>query len=214
MIFVENEFAPLKRVVVAQSEFGYPIQPKEDDLRFLNETELQESLNNKEIWGKNFAEVYPDLQKQWELERINLTQVLQRYGVEVFHPRKLTNAEKNAVGKDGYANFFCRDPFFTIGNFVIEGSLRFLQRRNEVFPLREIFEKVVYPEDCIYIAVPQPEITDDTDLTLGKGPFLEGGDVLVYDKTVFVGNSGLASNDLGIFWLTKLLKPHGYTVKK
>lgn len=34
MIFVENEFAPLKRVVVSKSEFGNPTQTKEDDLRF------------------------------------------------------------------------------------------------------------------------------------------------------------------------------------
>lgn len=33
------------------------------------------------------------------------------------------------------------------------------------------------------------------------GPFLEGGDVLVLYKTVFVGNSGQASNDNGYRWL-------------
>ena len=30
------------------------------------------------------------------------------------------------------------------------------------------------------------------------GPFLEGGDVLVYHKQVFVGNSGYASNEAGV----------------
>lgn len=64
------------------------------------------------------------------------------------------------------------------------------------------------------MAVPQPEISDPEDKTLGKGPFLEGGDVLILGKQIFVGNSGLASNSLGIQWLRKLLAPQGYAVEE
>lgn len=211
MIFVENEFAPLKKVVLAQSEFGYPLEPRPEDLRFLSKDAVKENFENK---GKDYSEAFPDLQKQWELERTNLKETLEKYGVQVLRPRKLTDAEKKAVGNAGYSNFFVRDPFFTVGNHVIESSLRFLHRRNEVFPVRDLFLEEVYPEDCYYLAVPSPEIADPEDTTLGKGPFLEGGDVLVFGKQVFVGNSGLASNRLGIQWLEKLLKPQGYTVEE
>ena len=44
------------------------------------------------------------------------------------------------------------------------------------------------------------------------GPFLEGGDVLVYNKQVFVGNSGYGSNAAGIEWLRNYLAPYGYEV--
>lgn len=44
------------------------------------------------------------------------------------------------------------------------------------------------------------------------GPFLEGGDVLVLDKTIFVGNSGLASNKNGVQWLRNLASNFDYTV--
>ncbi len=211
MIFVENEFSPLKKVVLAQSEFGFPKEPRPEDLRFLSEEAIKENFENK---GKDYSEAFPELQEQWENERENLKKILEKHGVEVLRPRKLSSAEKETVGTAGYSNFFVRDPFFTVGNFVVESSLRFLHRRNEVFPVRELFLKEVYPEECGYVAVPQPEIADPGDSTLGKGPFLEGGDVLVLGKQVFVGNSGLASNTLGIQWLQKLLKPQGYTVEQ
>lgn len=211
MIFVENEFAPLKTVVLAQSEFGYPKELRPEDLRFLSIEAVQENFENK---GRDYSEAFPQLQQQWEKERENLKDTLEKYGVRVIRPRKLTSAEKEAVGTAGYSNFFVRDPFFTVGSVVIESSLRFLHRRNEVFPVRDLFLQTVYPQDCSYLAVPQPEIADPEDKTLGKGPFLEGGDVMVLGKQVFVGNSGLASNDLGIQWLRKLLKPQGYTVEQ
>ena len=47
----------------------------------------------------------------------------------------------------------------------------------------------------------------------GRGPFFEGGDVLVHRPHVFVGNSGRASTALGAEWLRKLMAPHGYTVE-
>ncbi|MCW3162281.1 dimethylarginine dimethylaminohydrolase family protein [Chryseobacterium oryctis] len=212
MIFVESEFAPLKKVVLAQSEFGYPKELREDDLRFLDKSLIEESMG-KENLGKDFSEAFPILQKQWEQERANLKSVLEKYNVEVLRPRKLTAIEKEVTGSKGYSNFFARDPFFTIGNFVIEGSLRFLHRRGEVFPLRNLLNENVYPEDCWYVAVPQPEVAELTSKDLGNGPFLEGGDVLVLGNKIFVGNSGLASNNLGISWLSKLLKPQGYTVE-
>lgn len=127
-------------------------------------------------------------------------------------PRKLTAAEKSATGDDGYSNFFVRNPFFTVGNHVIEGSLRFLHRRKEVLPVRDILERHVYPADSIYVAAPQPAVATPGDETLGRGPFIEGGDVLVLGKQVFVGNSGLASNTQGVKWLQKLLAPSGYQV--
>lgn len=210
MIYVQNEFATLQRVVLAESEFGFPMEPRLDDLRFLQESAIQETLEHK---GKDYKDAFPALQKQWEQEKIALIKILLKYGVEILRPRKLTVAEKLAAGNAGYSNFFARDPFFTIGNYVIEGSMRFLHRRNEIFPIREIIDTVVYPEDCVYVSAPRAEMTAEDDTTLGPGPFLEGGDILLLNKHVFVGNSGLASNKLGMEWLSKFLKPHGYKVE-
>lgn len=132
---------------------------------------------------------------------------LQRYE-EVLRPRLLTDAEKAAGGSHGYANFFVRDPWFTIGDVVIEGALRFPHRRLEVLPSRRDILTVRALEGCcLYLALPQPPLPGGSPDETGPGPFLEGGDVLVYDKHVFVGNSGLASNALGARWLHKPLTP-------
>jgi len=211
MIFVESEFAPLRTVVLAESQIAAPQQlPDPAELAFLKPEFLALA---PAMLGKDFADAFPERQRAWEGERAAFAAVLVKHGVEVLRPRRLMPAEIAAAAGRGYANFFARDPFFTIGGFVIEGSLRFPHRRDEVLPIRPVIYERVYSDDCIYVAAPRPEICDPGDKRLGPGPFIEGGDVLVLGKHVFVGDSGLASNGLGARWLKKLLAPHGYEVE-
>lgn len=210
-IFVQNEFASLRKVVLAASEFGYPMEVRPEDLRFLDESAIEDSMSNR---GKDYRKAYPDVQVRWEMEREKFRKILEHYDIEVLEARPLTDAEKQFNPKDGYANFFTRDPFFVVGNSVIEGSMRFLHRRHEIWPIRDLLWSEVVSADCSYVAAPFPEVSASDDLTLGKGPFIEGGDVLVLDKHVLVGNSGLASNDRGFYWLSKLLSPLGYTMEQ
>jgi N-dimethylarginine dimethylaminohydrolase len=208
MNFVESEFAPLKKVVLAQSQFYIPEGEEAVDTSFLSEKNL--TLFKNKVG--DVADLYPDMQKQWENEKEQMHQLLTSYGVEVVRPRMLTDYEK-ALGKasgQGYANFFSRDPFFTIGHFIIEGNLRFPHRRLEVLPLRDRLIEESKHSEAIYFAAPQPDISQG--LESETGPFIEGGDVLVYGKTIFVGYSGLASNLNGINWLKSLLAHWGYTI--
>lgn len=208
-VYVRSEFAPLKRVVMAQSEYAFPSQEDLGDEEFLTE-ESRDLYREQDILGKNYKEVFPERQKEWEGERENLKKVLEKYNVEVIMPRLLTDYEKEIGKEDGYSNFFVRDPFFTIGHFLIEGSLRFPHRRNEILPVRNILAMESKENKCLYLSVPKP------DISKGKcsedGPFLEGGDVIVLDKTIFVGRSGLASNKNGIRWLGNLVSNFGYKV--
>lgn len=77
-------------------------------------------------------------------------------------------------------------------------------------PLRHILLKESANENVSYLTAPSPDISEGSDKKIG--PFLEGGDVLVNGKTIFVGYSGLASNKLGIDWLGNLLSKWGYRV--
>ncbi|WP_423058569.1 dimethylarginine dimethylaminohydrolase family protein [Brevibacterium linens] len=207
-VHVESEFAPLRSVVLARSEVSAPESAASNpDLEF-----LPASARAKMFTG-DLRVADPARQAAWEAERQAFAEVLQRNSIRVLTPRLLTDAEKETAGDDGYSNFFARDPFFTIGDHVIEGSLRFRHRRGEIWPMREIFDAEVYPSPARYVAVPPAEAARADDPSLGPGPFLEGGDVLVLDKHVFVGSSGLASNDLGYRWLRKYLAPFGYTVE-
>lgn len=74
-IFVKSEFAPLKRVVMAQSEFAFPATGNPTDDEFLTEETLA-IYAGVDTLGKNFKEVFPERQQQWELERANLKKYL------------------------------------------------------------------------------------------------------------------------------------------
>ena len=215
-IFVQSEFAPLRTVVLAQSQMRLPDaetgskEQLNDEMSIMPEEQRRIIL---QLLGKDHAMAMPERQRRWEAERDALKQVFEKHGVEVLRPRLLTKWEKEAGGKNGYSNSYVRDPWFVVGNVVIEASLRFPHRRKEVLASRDIFRGEVYPAACGYVAAPQPEIMPlDVD-NGGPGPFIEGGDVLVYGRQVFVGNSGRASTALGVEWLRKLMAPHGYTVE-
>jgi N-dimethylarginine dimethylaminohydrolase len=208
VIFVESEYATLRTVVLAESEVAGPTQlPDASELAFLTPEFLE---LGHQMLGKDHGSVFPERQRAWEKERSAFATVLTRHGVEVLRPRRLTPIEKEIRKDSGYANFFVRDPFFTVGPFVIEGSLRFAHRRDEILTVRPILGDRVYPADCTYVAVPRPELDEGAATPC---PFLEGGDVLVLGSYVLVGTSGLASNELGARWLKKLLAPHGYHVE-
>ena len=205
-LFVESEFAPLKKVIVSQSEVTDQILPISQVYIPLDELEYY----GGEVVGENVIfHTDQENMRKMKAEREALVSILEQYGVEVLMPRELTEQER-ALATDpngpshgkGLTNEFVRDPFVIIGNHVIESNFRKEYRRYEALTSRQLF-----PEDCRYVALPMADITDEE-----AGPFLEGGDVLVYNKQVFVGNSGYGSNSAGIEWLRNYLAPYGYEV--
>ena len=158
-VYVESEFAPLKRVIVSQSEVTDSTLPV----------------------------------------------------VEVLRPRMLTEEElalaalpEGPTHGRGLSNFFVRDPFIVVGDHVIEANFRKEYRRCEALTARDLFQGC-----ASYVGLPMPDFTDAE-----AGPFLEGGDVIVYHRKIFVGNSGYGSNSAGIRWLRDYLAPYGYEVEE
>lgn len=207
-VYVVSEFAPLRKVIVSESEYTDQVLPLSHNYVPLDELEA----HNMEIRGDLVYE-HADTQNQKKMagELEALAKLLQRYGVEVERPRKFTQEERRVAvllegpthGK-GMTNFFVRDPFIVAGEHVIEANFRKEYRRYEALTAREIFR-----EAKSYVGMPVPDVSD-----VNAGPFLEGGDVLVYHKRVFVGNSGYGSNSAGIAWLRKYLAQYGYEVEE
>lgn len=214
-IYVASEFAPLHTVIVAQCEF----RPQDPD--FMSANELAEELSIlppeerefiRSILGRDLRVAKPDVQLRWERERQHLADLFTDLGVTVHRPAMLTELQIQHRGKAGYANHFVRDPLIVVGNNVFEASFRFPHRREEVLPCRPLIDNLIMPADCGYYAVPLPDILPmDADFGM-VGPFLEGGDVLVLGKNVFVGISGRASSPRGAAYLEKVLLPQGYRV--
>ena len=207
-VYVESEFAPLKRVIVSQSEITDTTMP-------LSEYYLPlENLEDPyvEVQGDTiYFHVDPTTYEPRVQEREELVAILERYGVEVLRPRKLTDEElalatlpEGPTHGRGLSNFFVRDPFIVVGDHVIEANFRKEYRRFEALTARDLFQGC-----ASYVGLPMPDFTDTE-----AGPFLEGGDVIVYHKKIFVGNSGYGSSSAGIEWLRDYLAPCGYEVEE
>ena len=98
-----------------------------------------------------------------------------------------------------------RDALVVVGNHAIEGALRQPGRHAERFAVRPFVQKAALERGARWSSVPPgwPNAVD--------GPFLEGGDVLLNGREIYVGMSGLSSDLAGIDWLEALLGA-GYRV--
>lgn len=147
-------------------------------------TYLQKSENQL------LADIYPHDDQLYFDEQENLVKVLESLNVKVRRPDEI---EFPVIAT---TQCYSRDPIITIGNKFIVTNLNFEGRRQETANYRRIAldlsknysgevvsmpaNKAGYPEENIY---------------------LEGGDVFVDGKHIYVGVSGNASNDKGIEWL-------------
>ncbi|WP_210749541.1 hypothetical protein [Nocardia vermiculata] len=104
-IWVENEYAPLKTVVLAQSEICVPRSALEDpDMSFLPERPTRLGFTG------DLRDADPPRQQAWEAERRALAAVLDRHGVRILRPRLLTAAEKEAAGDRGVFELLREGP--------------------------------------------------------------------------------------------------------
>ena len=92
-----------------------------------------------------------------------------------------------------------------IGNTFIEPALKLIGRSKERFPIRRTIGDRLKNSNArvIYMPVPLPIPYDHKGWD--ETPFLEGGDVFVLGRDIYVGCSGNASNDAGIEWLRETL---------
>ena len=89
-VYVESEFAPLKRVIVSQSELTDSILPLSE--YYLPPENLEDP--NVEVRDDTiYFHLDPVLYERRVQEREELVSILERYGVEVLRPRKLTDEE-------------------------------------------------------------------------------------------------------------------------
>ena len=79
-------------------------------------------------------------------------------------------------------------------------------RRKERFAIRRTVRERLANSNARVISMPEPEpFPADENGKYGPGPFLEGGDVFLLGRDIYVGNTGNASNTAGIRWLQNCL---------
>jgi len=212
-IGVFNEWSRLREVIVG-------ILP--EDMRVPAPTHMSYAYLDKatlalmeQHCGKTFYSIAPSMMETAARQLEGLAKVYERAGVKVHRPRPLSEDELRfgAELAAGGAPIYVRDPILVVGRNLIELAVKTPYRRREIFGLREMIEQRLAEDvSARYLAMPQPRPVHPTRESDGPGPFLEGGDIFIFDKDILVGNSGLASDRAGIAWLRRALGPEGYAV--
>jgi len=201
-INVNYEWGKLCEVIVGIGE-GLLIPTHCENINFLCDQHFIETMQN--LGGKSADEMTPGLTAEVVEQIEGLVNVLEQHGVIVHRPRPLTCAESHYLDfvQEGQMQIFARDPLLVVGNHVIETSLKVPMRAKESFPLRDVIRHRLVGTSANYFATPIPS----PDFVEGE-TYLEGGDVLLNGKEVYVGNSGKATSRAGIDWLQHVLDPH------
>ncbi|MFF0745417.1 dimethylarginine dimethylaminohydrolase family protein [Streptomyces sp. NPDC004111] len=138
-----------------------------------------------------------------------LAAFLEARGITVHRPRQLSDTER-AVHSE-LSSFtlqqFVRDPILVIGDHVVESAMRAPYRVKERYGLRPLIGDLV-ARGARHVAVPPGLPVPHQDIARAPGPFLEGGDVLLFgsDILVGVGEGGFASDLAGARWLGRYLE--------
>ncbi|UTW62859.1 hypothetical protein KFE98_01495 [bacterium SCSIO 12741] len=199
-----NEWNQLKEVVIGRWIVGT-----------FNTPTIDTSMKNRfpyipdAAWGymkasenKNLFELYPEDDRMYHEEQEGLVSKLEELGVKVRRPDPM---EFNVVAT---TQCYSRDPIITIGDKFIITNMNFEGRRQETANYRRIALDLTqnYKGEVICMPANKPGYPE-------TNVYLEGGDVFVDGKDVYVGCSGNASNDAGIEWLRETLG-NEYTVTK
>jgi len=200
-IGVDYEWGALKEVIVGIGD-GLVMPGYSDKVDFIYDKHYVDIM--KKTGGKPAIEVEPDRTRKVIAQINGLVKVLENRGVKVYRPRVLNPVEHDYLTniQEGQMQIYTRDPMLVIGNNVIETALKVPMRAKEKFPLREIIRSRIKGTDARYVAMPAPNPNYGED-----GVYIEGGDVLLNGKEIYVGNSGKASNLAGIEWLRNYLGP-------
>ena len=206
-----SEYGKLREVVIGNAD-NLTLPPFGNDLRHYN-NELRtklEGTNNKPLLIKeHFPEKWSKTKRQIE----EIVKTFEDNDVVVHQLRPYSNEEASYLEhlQKGCSQLYPADPVFIIGNHYLEINIRRAYRRKEVFPIRDkvvpIMEKY---SNVNYVAMPPANPWSPSGE--GPGPFLEGGDILIYDKNIIVGMGDLCSNFEGIQWLTQYIEQFGYKV--
>lgn len=123
------------------------------------------------------APVSDDYLKQQQ-ELIN---ILKKYNVEILMTKKDDKAKYQ---------MFTRDPLVIIKNKVLINYMKEEFRQIEIPTYQEILDK----------------IPNDKKIYLDKSIILEGGDIIIHNDIIFIGQNGNRTNKEGISYLKKLFK--------
>ena len=211
-IEVNHEWGTLKEVICGIPELKFPTHLTKNSYNSTPADGLKWFEANK---GKSLKDASPEIFQLMHQQMEAAVKILQERGVIVHRPDEWTNDEAaylDSVMPACILPAWCRDPVLVIGNNVIETECQMPWRRRERFAIRRALAKRLANSNARHVSMPPATpVQEEENGDLGPGPFLDGGDVFVIGKDIYVGVSGNASNRAGIDWLQQYLG-NSYTV--
>ncbi|NCC51668.1 MAG: hypothetical protein EOM20_10675 [Spartobacteria bacterium] len=214
-VYIDSEYGALQEVIV-----GLPYGRSPDaDAPWLQETlkilPPDEAEYTMATAGMSWETMIHPVKKKSETELLEaenmaLIRVLEKLGVKVYRPERLTEEfivrnYGREVLANGYSQDFPRDNMIVIGNQAIEFNLRTMLRRADISGFREILSAKFKEGNMRWFAMPHaaPLAVPTPD-----EPALEGGDLVIIGKTLLIGNTlnqAVGSNQAGCEWIRRML---------
>lgn len=206
MVEVNHEWGTLKEVVCGIPYFRIPAELPQAVYNYAPTDGIKFFEANL---GKTFEEADPELYRKARGQMEFVVNILEERGTKVHRPEQCSAQEEaylDNIFPPSVIQFYPRDPMIVIGNRFIETGQFFPMRRRERFGIRRAIADRLADSNAQVVSMP-PEIptAETDDGGFGPGPFLEGGDVFLLGKDIYVGNSGNASNTAGVKWLAQYL---------
>ena len=131
------------------------------------------------------------------LKRVLLAPVEDNYLDESRELKDILNNYSINIEESKYSNnckyqMFVRDPFIVIDDKILLCYMKEEFRREELDTINNLLNK----------------INSNSIIKVPKDVYLEGGDVLLYNDTIFVGINGGRTNDKGVEFLKKNFLEH------
>jgi hypothetical protein len=210
-IYVDYEYGNLQEAIIGLPSGIFPdlsvAKWATEAFKLLPATEVEKHRQNS---GKDTVSIgkYAEMEKENEA----LIAVLTRHGVKVWRPELLTrdkvvaNFGEEFLRLAGFSQQYTRDPILVIGHNVIENAMGSPMRRSEILGLRRLLSQRVPGAGATWVGMPGLDysammtdgLSDKTGLQV-----LEGGDVIVLGKKIFVGttmNRSAGSSEEGYLW--------------
>jgi N-dimethylarginine dimethylaminohydrolase len=222
---VDYEYGKLKEVVVG---VPYTVFPDMTVAKWALETAkiLPRAEADRAIALSAKDSVSTGIYDQLEKENGELIAILESHGVKVLRPDVLSrervaeNFGMDYVRFGGISQQYTRDPAIVVGDNVIENSMGSLYRRSDILGMVKLLRDRLMNTATRWVSMPAldySQMVRDGQFDKTGFPVLEGGDVIVLGRKVFVGTSAnrtTGSSELGYLWLKNYLKPQGYDVER
>ncbi|KAG6130400.1 hypothetical protein E4U25_007181 [Claviceps purpurea] len=181
LISAENEWSPLKAVIVGRAEHSaFPSEPR---------AVLEASMPAEHINEFRSGNPFPtEIVSKAQAELDNFASVLQQHGVKVYRPN-----EVDWLKVGGYTGSMPRDALMTVGNTLIESPFAWACRREEV--------------ELGYSTILSELSSGSGPARICHAPTIVGSDT-IYDQSFLNGTRGKSSTNHDTFvWSINNTRP-------